>query len=147
MTEKRSEPRRGRRGSQRKEAAVFGRKPPPEVAAPPPLHALTHAAGRSELGAGETLAAAAAVAPWLSPKLTALTRTWPARGCTRGRFLPWGHRLTSHLERLIGMGQMVQGLRARKNSHEASRTCRTTARQSSADLLFQASWFWLRPRL
>lgn len=37
-------------------------------------------------------------------------------------------------------------MRARKNSHEASRTFRTTARQSSADL-FQTSWFWLRPRL
>lgn len=32
-----------------------------------------------------------AAAPWHSRKLTVLTRTWPARGCTRGTgLLGWG---------------------------------------------------------
>lgn len=100
VTEKRSDSRG--EGRKRKEAAVLRRKPPPEVAPPPPLHALTHAAGRSELGAGATLAAAAAAAPWLSPKLTALTRTWPARGCTRGRFLLEGVSGAEEASRGVG---------------------------------------------
>lgn len=105
VTEKRSDSRGGRRGG---EEAKGGSCLEEETAAggctPPPLHALTHAAGRSELGAGATLAAAAAAAaaPWLSPKLTALTRTWPARGCTRGRFLLEGVSGAEEASRGVG---------------------------------------------